>query len=192
MTNWAKYAAICIAAVAVALLLYAILVLPQPSGTSDHMGMWGSHTVSTGGLAIIVGATILLVVAVMFIFMRETYVPPPPTMTPMPPQVIPREDEAVAKPQPEDGNDVIGTLRTEEVAREEYLVLRLLTGDERTMFKAIMDSGAEALQKDLIVRTKMSNAKVSRLLDRLEAKGVVSKERYGSTNRVKIKLGSTP
>lgn len=191
MTKWAKYAGICIAVVAVALLLYAILVLPQPSGTSDHMGMWGSHTVSTGGLAIIVAATILLVVAIVFIFMRETYEPLPPTMISVPPQVTPQNDKPEAAPHPEDSHDVVETLRTEDVAREEYLVLRLLTGDERTMFKAIMDSGGEALQKDLIVRTKMSNAKVSRLLDRLEAKGVVSKERYGSTNRVKINLEST-
>jgi uncharacterized membrane protein len=192
MTNWAKYATVTIAVVAVALLLYAILILPQPSSTSDHMGMWGSHTVSTGGLAIVVVATMLLVVAVMFMFMRETYEPLPPTMIPIPPQVTPQQPKPDATPHPEDGHDVVETLRTEGVAREEYLVLRLLTGDERTMFKAIMDSGGDALQKDLIVRTKMSNSKVSRLLDRLELKGVVSKERHGSTNRVKIKLGSTP
>jgi uncharacterized membrane protein len=34
----------------------------------------------------------------------------------------------------------------------------------------------------------MSNAKVSRVLEKLEQKGVVSKERYGSTNRIRIKL----
>ncbi len=67
-------------------------------------------------------------------------------------------------------------------------MLRLLTGDERTMFKTIMDSGGEDLQKDLILRTRMSNAKVSRLLDKLEEKGVISKERHGSTNRIKIRL----
>jgi len=74
------------------------------------------------------------------------------------------------------------------MAKDSYLVLRLLTGDERLMFKAVMDSGGEALQKDLIQRTKMSNAKVSRLLDRLEEKGVITKDRHGSTNKVKIKL----
>ena len=191
MTNWARYAAICIAIVAITLLLYAILALPQSSGTSDHMGMWGSHTVSTGGLAIVVVAAILLVVAIVFIFTRETYEPLPPTMIPVPPHVTSQNDKPETTTHPEDSHDAVEPLRTEDVAREEYLVLRLLTGDERTMFKAIMDSGGEALQKDLIVRTKMSNAKVSRLLDRLEAKGVVSKERYGSTNRVKIKLEST-
>ena len=56
------------------------------------------------------------------------------------------------------------------------------------MFKAIMDTGGEALQKDLIQRTKMSNAKVSRVLEKLEQKGVVSKERHGSTNKIRIKL----
>ena len=44
-------------------------------------------------------------------------------------------------------------------AGRDYLVLRLLTGDERTMFKTLMDLGGEGLQKDLIIRTKMSNAK---------------------------------
>jgi uncharacterized membrane protein len=73
-------------------------------------------------------------------------------------------------------------------AQESYLVLRLLSGDERLVFKAIMDSGNQALQKDIIIKTKMSNAKVSRLLDRLAQKGVISKERHGSTNMVRIKL----
>ncbi len=68
------------------------------------------------------------------------------------------------------------------------LVLRLLTGDERTMFRAILDSGGEALQKDLIVRTKMSEAKVSRVLDRLVEKGVISKVRFGMTNKVRAEI----
>ena len=66
------------------------------------------------------------------------------------------------------------------------MVLRLLTGDERTMFRAIVDNGGEALQKDLIVKLKWSDAKVSRVIDRLIEKGVVSKERHGSTNKVKV------
>ena len=78
--------------------------------------------------------------------------------------------------------------RAPAAGKDEREALRLLTGDERTMFKAIMDSKGEALQKDLMQRTNMSNAKVSRVLEKLEQKGVVSKERYGSTNRVRIKL----
>ncbi len=69
-----------------------------------------------------------------------------------------------------------------------YLALRLLSGDERAMFRVIMDSGGEALQKDLIVKTKMSDAKVSRVIDRLEEKGVVTKMRFGMTNKVRIEI----
>ena len=58
------------------------------------------------------------------------------------------------------------------------------------MFRAIMDSGGEALQKDLILKTKMSDAKVSRVIDRLEEKGVVTKTRFGMTNKVCIELGT--
>lgn len=76
-----------------------------------------------------------------------------------------------------------------ETKEKEYdLITRLLSGDERTLFRAIVDSGGEALQKDLILRTSMSNAKVSRILDRFEGMGLVTKERYGSTNRVEIKV----
>ena len=56
------------------------------------------------------------------------------------------------------------------------------------MFSTLMDSRGEALQKDLILTTKMSNAKVSRVLDRLLEKGLITKERHGATNKVRIKL----
>jgi predicted transcriptional regulator len=70
----------------------------------------------------------------------------------------------------------------------EGLVLRLLDGDERRMFLALRDAGGESLQKDLIEKTKMSNAKVTRVLDRLEDKGLIVKERHGMTNKVRINI----
>jgi len=115
----------------------------------------------------------------------------PPSMVPPPPPhetTKPEAEKGVEPaPPPAESPPAPPHPTADEAAGRNYLVLRLLTGDERMMFKAIMDSGGEALQKDLILRTKMSNAKVSRLLDRLAQKGVVTKERYGSTNKVKIK-----
>ena len=70
----------------------------------------------------------------------------------------------------------------------EGLVLRLLDGDERRMFLALKDAGGESLQKDLIEKTKMSNAKVTRVLDRREDKGLIVKERHGMTNKVRIDI----
>ena len=69
-----------------------------------------------------------------------------------------------------------------------HLVLRLLSGDERTVFRAITDAGGEMYQKDIVTQTKMSDAKVSRVLDRLEEKGVITKERCGMTNKVRIEI----
>jgi hypothetical protein len=68
------------------------------------------------------------------------------------------------------------------------LVLRLLSGDERTMFRTIKDAGGEALQRDLVTTTKMSEAKVSRVIDRLVEKGLVVKERNGMGNKIWIQV----
>jgi uncharacterized membrane protein len=113
----------------------------------------------------------------------------PPEIPPPPPQghaepLPPPEEEATAPEKAETREEI----SPDERARETYLVLRLLTGDERAMFKALMDSGGEALKKDLIKTTRMSNAKVSRVLDRLAEKGVISKERWGATNKIRIRL----
>lgn len=102
----------------------------------------------------------------------------------------------IATPEPfvngeEGGVKETGTLSQpaslDRKEREIDLIIRLLDGDERTIFRTIVESGGEALQKDLILRTNMSNAKVSRILDRLEGMDLITKERYGSTNRIEIK-----
>jgi len=191
MTKWTKIAAAVLAGVAVVLLLYAIFA-PEPTTTdTDHMGMWDSRTYSSTNLGLMLFASFLIAIAVMFILLKEEYVPLPPTMEPRrlppPPPADEPKPEIIVTKVPESA--LAPQARSEdEMAKDSYLVLRLLTGDERLMFKAVMDSGGEALQKDLIQRTKMSNAKVSRLLDRLEEKGVITKDRHGSTNKVKIKL----
>ena len=190
-----KVIAAVLAVAAIVILVYSLLTgVPAEEDTTDHMGMWDpDRAYSDYGLVVIVAASFLIAVAVMFILLREEYVPLPPSMTPPPPP--PPEKAPAAEPvpvpdaAPPEGPEEKAARPTEEVeAEENYLVLRLLSGDERTMFKAIMDSKGEALQKDLMQRTNMSNAKVSRVLEKLEQKGVVSKERYGSTNRIRIRL----
>ncbi len=178
MTKWSKVMAGTISAVGVALLIYALLA-PQSTSTdqTDHMGMYGPHsTYSSSNVLLMAIGVIAMVAGLMVLFLREEYVPLPSSIAP--PQIAVKEPSPPPSPQHEQ----------EDVVSKEYLALRLLTGDERAMFKAIMDSGGEALQKDLIVRTRMSNAKVSRLLDRLQAKGVISKDRHGSTNKIRIRM----
>jgi uncharacterized membrane protein len=180
--------------VAVLVLAYAVLSADPASDTDEHMGMWdGRATYSSTEIGLIMVASAMIAIAFAFILLREEYEPLPPSMAP--PEIPPPPPEVRAEPPPPAADAAVprkaGTqeeLSPDERARETYLVLRLLTGDERAMFKALMDSGGEALQKDLIKTTRMSNAKVSRVLDRLAEKGVISKERWGATNKIRIRL----
>lgn len=70
----------------------------------------------------------------------------------------------------------------------EDLVLRLLDGDERRLMRVIVESRGDIFQRDLVTATAFSDAKVSRLLDRLEERGLVIRERQGMTNRVRLTL----
>ena len=198
MVKWTKVAAAVLAAVAVILLAYAIL-MDEPSEEDTTPGMGDRHVYSSTSLALIVLSSFLIAVAVMFILLREEYEPLPPSLKKYAPPPPPDDGEKGADEEKAEPEEVVSVpqegraeapLPADLKKRETYLVMRLLTGDERTMFRTIADSGGEALQKDLIQRTKMSGAKVSRVLDRLEEKGVIVKERHGSTNRVRITFDS--
>jgi uncharacterized membrane protein len=64
--------------------------------------------------------------------------------------------------------------------------LRLLEGDERSLYRRILAAEGAILQKDLVGAGQFSASKVTRLLDRLEAKGLITRERHGMTNRVRL------
>jgi DNA-binding transcriptional ArsR family regulator len=70
------------------------------------------------------------------------------------------------------------------------LAIRLLDGDERRLLRVIVESKGDILQQDLVRITAFSEAKVSRLLDRLEERGLVRRERQGMANRVRLTLES--
>ena len=65
--------------------------------------------------------------------------------------------------------------------------LRLIEGDERRLYQQILDSGGEILQKDLVLESYFNKAKVTRLLDKLEEKRLISRVRHGMTNRIILK-----
>ncbi len=65
---------------------------------------------------------------------------------------------------------------------------RILAGvedeDEKRLLGFIVDAGGSLYQSDLVDRSGFSKGKVSLVLDRLEARGVVKRERSGMTNLV--------
>jgi uncharacterized membrane protein len=61
-----------------------------------------------------------------------------------------------------------------------------LTSDEKTVLKLVQEEGA-IFQADIIEKTSFGKAKVTRILDRLEGRGIVERKRRGMTNVVVIK-----
>jgi len=66
------------------------------------------------------------------------------------------------------------------------VALRLLSGDERRLYWKIVQAGGSVLQKNLVGAGPFSGPKVTRILDRLEAKRLIERERHGMTNRIRL------
>jgi len=64
--------------------------------------------------------------------------------------------------------------------------LRLLDGDKRKLFNEIVEAGGEILQSELHTQTGFSKAKITRILDYLELKGLTVRKSYGMTNKIII------
>lgn len=62
--------------------------------------------------------------------------------------------------------------------------LGLLDDDLRRLYGLVAERGGEVPQGDLVALTGWSKAKVSKALDRLEAKGLIVRLRRGMSNRV--------
>ncbi len=73
----------------------------------------------------------------------------------------------------------------------EPTLVKLLDEDERRMYLEIRAHGGTMLQRDLVASRMFSKAKVTRVLDKLEAKGVVVREAHGMTNRVRLTTGAS-
>lgn len=80
---------------------------------------------------------------------------------------------------------------TPEIAENKnaaLLAASMLEGDEKTLLQQIIDSN-DILQRELILKTGFSEPKVSRLLDKLERRGLILRRRDGMGNRISLKNG---
>jgi len=66
-------------------------------------------------------------------------------------------------------------------------ITKFLDENEKRIYFILIELGGTVLQRDLVGVDGFSRAKVSRILDRLERKGLVEKIRYGSTNKILVK-----
>jgi uncharacterized membrane protein len=80
--------------------------------------------------------------------------------------------------------------RTEGVAfrkRRRPDIVKLLGKDEKRVYDEIVASDGFIFQSDLVKKTGFSKVKVSRVLDRLEIKGLIERRRRGMANIVILK-----
>ncbi len=176
-----------IAVIFIILILVPVLAmtLGHGGGMMGMGGMMGSDTgafgLSLGSVLAIIGVVLIAVILLATLLRsgpREVvYVPQPVGVAPQTPA------QGVYGPPP-----AAPAAEAEPAPPEDFerWALRLLEGDERRLFREIVDKGGVAYQKDLGVRSDFSRAKVTRLLDKLEDKGLVVKERAGMTNRVRV------
>jgi len=144
-------------------------------GTGEGMGgMMG------GGMALFmlggVLATVLVVVAVILLLLPRDRPAPPAPYAP-PPAV------------PADGHPPVALEVPPPAALDPVSERRLVAGlpeDQRRLYVRIHESGGAVLQRDIVRWDLFSPAKVTRLLDRMEARGLVVRERQGMTNRVRL------
>jgi hypothetical protein len=75
-----------------------------------------------------------------------------------------------------------------KVTKENYKeVMKDFDTDEKTVFEKIIESEGSIFQSDLVGKTGMPKVKVTRILDKLEGKGLVERKRRGMTNVVILK-----
>jgi len=66
-------------------------------------------------------------------------------------------------------------------------VLKTLQGDERLVLEKVIEAEGSIFQSELVDRTGLGKVKISRILDKLEGKGLIETKTRGITNVVLLK-----
>ncbi|MFT7615763.1 MAG: putative membrane protein [Candidatus Woesearchaeota archaeon] len=72
-----------------------------------------------------------------------------------------------------------------ELTRKQKVSVRMLDGDLRKMYTYLLEK-EECLQKDLVYELQIPKVKVTRLLDKLDEKGLIKRISFGKTNKIII------
>jgi uncharacterized membrane protein len=63
----------------------------------------------------------------------------------------------------------------------------VLLPDEQRIISLLEGNNVELTQSELVMKSELSKLKVSRTLQRLESRGIITKYRYGVTNKIMLK-----
>jgi predicted transcriptional regulator len=79
-------------------------------------------------------------------------------------------------------------LEPKRATKENYRkIMSALGKDDRQVFEKILEAEGTMFQSELVEKSGLSKVKVTRILDRLEGKGLVERKRRGMTNVVILK-----
>lgn len=73
--------------------------------------------------------------------------------------------------------------KLEKKTKKQEVAIKILEGGEKKLYNLILDE-KEYLQKDLVYASGFPKAKVTRILKKLEQKGLVTKKPFGNTNKI--------
>lgn len=81
-------------------------------------------------------------------------------------------------------------IEPKKITKENYKkVMNDLNIDEKQVLEKIIESQGTIFQSDLVDKTKFGKVKVTRILDKLEGKGLIERKRRGMTNVIILKGG---
>ena len=79
-------------------------------------------------------------------------------------------------------------IEPKKITKENYQkIMKSLSNDEKLVLEKIIESQGTLFQSDLVDKTKFAKVKVTRILDKLEGKGLIERKRRGMTNVVVLK-----
>ncbi len=83
---------------------------------------------------------------------------------------------------------VNGQTKSKKFSKQNYAQTRdELNNEEKAVFEKIIESEGTAFQSDIVDKTGFHKVKVTRILDKLEGKGLIERRRRGMTNIVILK-----
>ena len=73
--------------------------------------------------------------------------------------------------------------KIEKKTKTQEVAMKILGGDDKRLYKLILEK-KEYLQKNLVYDSGFPKAKVTRILEKLEQKRLVTKKPFGNTNKI--------
>jgi uncharacterized membrane protein len=79
------------------------------------------------------------------------------------------------------------SLNIKETKKKQIYDTSKLTNEEKIIFDLLQKNDGSIYQSDIVKETRFSKVKTTRLLDKLEGKGIIERKRRGMTNIVILK-----